>query len=198
MTPPRTGRPREFDIDVALEQVMEAFWERGYEATTVADLMEATGLQKGSLYKAFGDKHSLYVASLKLYLEQTAQSSRACLRTEGSPREALEQWFEFATGGCSRDGGRGCFGVNALVELGNLDEEVTRLVDGQFRLLGKLFAEVIARGQSLGEFRTDTPAQELADFLGVFLSGLNAKARGPLPRSRAKRLIASALAALDA
>ena len=66
------ARPREFDIDHVLNAAMHAFWQRGYEATSLADLMEATGLQKGSLYKAFGDKHSLFMQALNRYLAQRA------------------------------------------------------------------------------------------------------------------------------
>ena len=60
------ARPREFDISDALDRAMEAFWRHGYEATSMADLMEAMSLQKGSIYKAFNDKHSLFMAALPL------------------------------------------------------------------------------------------------------------------------------------
>jgi len=197
MTPPRTGRPREFDLDTVLDDAMNAFWDRGYEATSIADLMHATGLQKGSLYKAFGDKRSLYLAALRRYLNQASAQVETVFSAEGTAYSALENWFNWAISGCSRDGGRGCFGVNAMVELGGQDEEVARLVDTQFRALNRQLEEVIARGQADGEFREDVPAPELADFLSVFLTGINAKGRGPLPRARATRLVKSALAALD-
>lgn len=197
MTPPRTGRPREFDPDVVLEKAMEAFWERGYESTSIADLLEVTGLQKGSLYKAFGDKHSLYLASLRRYLTAGHERAREALQTTGSAREALANWYECMTSDCSRDGSRGCFGINAMVELGDQDEQVASLVDVHLKLLNGLLESVVERGQSRGEFRRDVPAPELADFLGVFLAGLNARSRGPLPKARARRLIAGALAALD-
>ena len=58
------ARPREFDIDEALSAAMTAFWERGFAATSLADLMDATGLQKGSIYKAFGSKHELFMQAL--------------------------------------------------------------------------------------------------------------------------------------
>jgi len=197
MTPPRTGRPREFDAEIALEQAMEAFWERGYESTSIADLLEATGLQKGSLYKAFGDKRSLYLSALRRYLDLGHQKAVEALGADMTAREALSSWLECVSTGCSRDGGRGCFGVNALVELGGQDDAVADLMGAHFKRLNAALESVIARGQAQGEFRTDATPAEQADFLSVFLSGLSAKARGPLSKARAKRLIAGALSALD-
>ena len=63
------ARPREFDMDQALDAAMSTFWAQGYEATSMTDLVEATGLQKGSLYKAFDDKHDLFMKSLSRYLD---------------------------------------------------------------------------------------------------------------------------------
>ena len=69
------GRPRQFDEDLALDSAMQAFWAKGYEATSLADLMAATGLHKGSLYQAFGDKHSLFIRALNRYLEEMRSRS---------------------------------------------------------------------------------------------------------------------------
>ena len=68
------GRPRQFDVDQTLDAAMRAFWARGYEATSMADLMAATGLHKGSLYQAFGDKHALFIEALKRYLGEMARA----------------------------------------------------------------------------------------------------------------------------
>ena len=61
------ARPHEFDMDVALDATMSAFWTKGYDATSMTDLVRATGLQKGSIYKAFDDKHDLFMKSLTRY-----------------------------------------------------------------------------------------------------------------------------------
>ena len=63
------GRPREFDVEQVLEAAMQAFWANGYEGTSLTDLVAATGLMKGSLYQAFGDKHSLFIQTLNRYLQ---------------------------------------------------------------------------------------------------------------------------------
>ena len=79
------GRPREFDTDDVLEAAMQCFWSNGYESTSLADLVAATGLHKGSLYQAFGDKHSLFIRSLKRYLSDVRAQKTAMLAAAESP-----------------------------------------------------------------------------------------------------------------
>ena len=86
--------PREFDMDEALDAAMSVFWEKGYEGTSMADLMAATGLHKGSIYKAFTDKHDLFVKALKRYLNQGASEfagcAAACVNSQAGFAAALE------------------------------------------------------------------------------------------------------------
>ena len=86
------GRPREFDEDGVLERALHVFWRLGYEATSVTDLMEATGLAKGSLYKAFGDKRSLFLKALDRYLERGRDALRHTLTDAPTVREGLERF----------------------------------------------------------------------------------------------------------
>ena len=71
------GRPREFDEDTVLEAAMEAFWSKGYEATSLAELCTCMGLNKGSLYQAFGDKHTLFMRALKAYADREFRETAA-------------------------------------------------------------------------------------------------------------------------
>jgi TetR/AcrR family transcriptional repressor of nem operon len=105
------ARLREFDIDEALEATIEAFWERGYEATSLADLMKVTGLQKGSIYKAFGDKRSLFLKALQCYLDRVYSLSRQAL-SNPSPQGAIESWFEHLSDVAIKpETSKGCFAV---------------------------------------------------------------------------------------
>ena len=70
------GRPRKAQPEVALAAAMNAFWAKGYEATSMSDLTEATGLHKASLYQTFGDKHQLFVSALKLYFTKTTKAQK--------------------------------------------------------------------------------------------------------------------------
>ena len=104
------GRPREFDVDKALDAAMQAFWAKGYEATSMADLMAATGLHKGSIYGAFGDKHALFVEALTRYLADMRQIERSVLKgrsdTAGwldAPRHIKYSMSQTPTWMCPRD-----------------------------------------------------------------------------------------------
>jgi TetR/AcrR family transcriptional regulator, transcriptional repressor for nem operon len=185
----QVGRPREFDVDEALQKALEAFWERGYEGTSLADLMASMDLQKGSIYNAFGDKHSLFLQTLTHYLEGRFEKSRLVLEAPGPVKTALFRWLDLAFGlSESCETNRGCFAVNALVELAPHDPEVARSVGRYFENLQALMALVIERGQRSGELRLDETAEDLAELLLAMVIGTQAQTRGSLPRTQRQRL----------
>ena len=172
------ARPREFDIDQALDAAMGAFWDRGYEATSMADLMQAMGLKKGSIYKAFTDKHDLFMKALTRYLEGMHQGLRQALASADSPREGIRTWLQMGVQMCcGQDMQRGCLALNSAVELGPHDDEVAKLLRGEHERIIGLLTTTIERGQALGEFRTDLPAEQLAKSLHVFGAGMLATSK---------------------
>ena len=171
-------RPREFDIDEALQAATGAFWEKGYEATSVNDLMRAMSVQKGSLYKAFGDKQSLFVQALQRYLEESYLRTDQAL-TDPSPREGLRRWFDAIADGAADDC-RGCFFVNSLVELGPHCEVAGPLLNAHWDRLRSRVADTLAQGQSRGEITLDGDPEEISRWILVFICGLSAVQRGPL------------------
>ena len=193
------GRPREFDIDDALDAAIEAFWARGYEATSMADLMDATGLAKGSLYKAFGDKHALYLAALERYMSQQFGAMQELLAQANSPSEAIRTWLGMAPmwgtqGGCSIR--RGCMALNSLVELAPHDEAVERIMADHLKEMERFVGEIISRGQEMGEFRTDLPTETMARYVTVLSAGLLVQSKGNFPDAGNAALPDLALAAL--
>jgi TetR/AcrR family transcriptional repressor of nem operon len=190
----QAGRPREFDVDVALDAAMQAFWAHGYEATSMADLMAAMDLRKGSIYQAFGDKHTLFLQALSRYLEREADVMASLFATLTHPKHAIEKWLAGAVSVCQCEQSRGCFAVNSVVELGPHDEQVAALLRAHRLRMEKLLAAAIARGQADGDFRRDDSAAALAESLFVFVVGMVATSRGPTTKTRSKRLAASALA----
>ena len=183
------ARPREFDIDEALDATMGAFWECGYEATSMASLMEAMDVKKGSIYKAFGDKHNLFVQALDRYLDVGYGKIRHALEGAGSPTDAVKNWLGFVLGVCcEQNSRRGCFAVNAIAELGPHDKGVAKRLKRHFDRIESLLADVIEKGQRRGEFRDDISAAELSEFLNVFVTGMLTCAKGPNSKARMRRL----------
>lgn len=191
------ARPREFDEAEVLERALCVFWAHGYEATSLADLTEATGLAKGSIYKAFQDKRSLYLAALDHYLERGQRMLETTLDSAESPQAGIERWLD-GIGQMARRRGqrRGCFAVNATVELAPHDREVRdRLAKHQERLRN-CYVRTIARGVELGEFRRDLDPAAAAEFLSTVVNGLQVSGKAGLTKARVDAQITVALAAL--
>ncbi len=173
------ARLREFDTDVALDAAMQAFWLRGYEATSMADLMAAMDLKKGSIYKAFKDKHSLFMLALRQYLEHANRFNRQHLEGAISPKAGVSDLLHaiISQRGNDRDR-RGCFMLNSLVELAPHDEAVRTLLEDHLSHMQAMLSRTIAQGQTLGEFRTDIPADDLSLMVLNFLQGLVTRSKG--------------------
>ncbi|MEM7025297.1 MAG: TetR/AcrR family transcriptional regulator [Pseudomonadota bacterium] len=183
------ARPREFDLNEALDAATAAFWRRGYEATSLADLMSETGLQKGSIYKAFGDKHRLFMCVLERYLGGIRNLMREASRTGRSPRGVILKLFTLMIDSAPIDGRecRGCFAVNTLVELGPYDDQVRTLLDQHFLQIRRHLHELVKAGQDRGEIRGDQPSAKLAQFLLTQTIGLLAGLKGALSKAEAHR-----------
>ncbi len=180
--PGSPGRPREFDEADVLAKIMSLFWEKGYEGTGLSDIMNATGLQKGSLYKAFGSKHDMYVRALAHYERLIVDAAAHALRTDGDPalriRAFLSAPIEAAW---DKNDRRGCFLCNASADHAALDPETQALV---VRGYGKLEASLKV---AVGDARADWPDATIAGMAQLLLSvysGLRVMARASVERDR--------------
>src|SRR3954462_9398754 len=127
------GRPRSFDADAVLDQARSVFWNLGYAATSLDDLAAATGLNRPSLYAAFGDKHALYMAALERSRSEAGAALGAALKTEAPLRDLLIVIFERTTDIYRRGdaGQRGCFLIGTAVTQG-VDDPQARDLLGRF------------------------------------------------------------------
>jgi TetR/AcrR family transcriptional repressor of nem operon len=191
------ARPREFDEEEVLERALEVFWTRGYEATSLTDLMEATGLAKGSVYKGFGDKHSFFLRTLDRYLAR-GRALYAAL-DDGSRnalsilRDWLVQGVEMSTGGGLR---KGCFGVNCTVELAPHDPEVRKRMRDHERRLEAMYARTIQRGIEEASMRPDLDPHLAARFVTTTVGGVQVAAKTGMSRAEALGMVELTLAAL--
>jgi TetR/AcrR family transcriptional repressor of nem operon len=185
------GRPREFDEEQALDAAMEAFWSKGYEATSMADLMAATGLHKGSIYQAFGDKHSLFVQALNRYLAEMRETERSMLKNAATPLDGLRSGAHHVLGMAHADAEapRGCLAVNALVELAPHDQSIKSILDDHMSFMRRTIGEKIAEAQAAGQISKEQPPEVLTAMMMTFMAGLAATIRMGLDSTEAHRLL---------
>jgi TetR/AcrR family transcriptional regulator, transcriptional repressor for nem operon len=192
------ARPREFDEHSALQRAMQVFWRKGFEATSLADLLKATGLSKSSLYQTFTDKRSLFLAALETYRQDRMRHLRAKLNDGRPARQSIETFFvEILGHATEKERPYGCMSCNEAVELSPDDEEVRKLVAADFQAVEDLFADAIQRGQHDGSIRNQESARALARFLTVNLQGLQVMARARVDASRLRDNVKVMLAAFD-
>lgn len=192
------GRPREFDVDEALNAAMQAFWAKGYEATSLADLMSVTGLHKGSLYQTFGDKHSLFVQALKRYLEDMRRQKNEALKQAPTPldgiRSVMHRMIDIADADC--DCPKGCMAINSLVELAPHDPEVQEIMADHIQRMRSSLEETVAGAQAAGQIGQGRPAELISAMLTTFMAGIGTTMRGQLSKPQAHDLLDAQLDAL--
>lgn len=166
------GRPREFDPETFLSIALECFWQKGYRATSMSDLMKASGLASASIYKLYPDKHAIYLAALQQYMDESV--SRGAERdVKLSPENALREMLEFvALLSSSSDGEKGCFTIAAASELLPGDEEVKIKVHYKFNSIINRLEKIIYTGQTQKIFRRDDSARTIAQTIFMMLEGM--------------------------
>ncbi|MFF7989161.1 TetR/AcrR family transcriptional regulator [Kitasatospora xanthocidica] len=190
------GRPKSFEPDVAVARAMEAFWTKGYADTSPADLAEATGVAKGSLYHCFGSKRELFARALELYDRTAAEVTEEFLSRPGTAKERIRAYFVLLVD-MDLDGPvrRGCLAQNTVSELGRRDEEATRAVHRMEERMVGLFTARLRQGQRDGDIDRSLDAGAQALFLQTTLAGLRVMSK-TFDRPVLHRIIDTALAGL--
>jgi TetR/AcrR family transcriptional repressor of nem operon len=192
------GRPQEFDTAEVLGRSMRLFWSKGYEATSLADILEATGLSKSSLYATFGDKRSLFLAAFNSYRSERLCRLREALEDGRSARESIEGFFRCSVArAVESPRPAGCMTANEAIELGPHDANVQRLVAEDFQAVEDAFAQTIERGQAEGSIASREDPRKLAGFLTVGFQGLQVMARARVDRAQLDDAVTVMLRALD-
>jgi TetR/AcrR family transcriptional regulator, copper-responsive repressor len=183
-TPARRGRPRAFDPDVALAQAVDAFWDAGFAATSLDDLTEATGMNRPSLYGAFGDKQALYHKALDAYCERTRAAFAAVFSGDEPLRDALRKVYDtgIAIYLSGDNGPRGCFIIGTAVAQAVTDPGIRAALADVLREIEDAFRARIARGQRNGELYADADPAALAKVASAILYSLTVHARAGLGR----------------
>jgi TetR/AcrR family transcriptional regulator, transcriptional repressor for nem operon len=191
------ARPREFDESVVLDAAVLCFWNRGYEATSVKDLVERTGITAASLYNAFGDKRAIYERALDRYVKGSVASRlRRCEAL--APREAIGAFFEEILKRSLGDRERkGCMLVNAALDVAPHDPDFRKIVTEVLADIEGFFLSCVKAGQGDGSITRSLPAETLSHHLLGVLMGIRVLARVRPERALLEGVIAPSLALLD-
>ena len=183
------GRPRAFDKAEVLVRLRDPFWSRGFAATSLDDLMSATGLGKGSLYAAFGDKHQLFLEVLEAYCAWRLAELRAVLGRDAGQKPAIERLRSFFRGEglappTELASTRGCLLVNSTTELGDHDEAVQRMARDTFGVIESDLAALLEEAIQDGDLPEDTSPRALARLLMAVSHGMEFQAKTGLPAAQ--------------
>jgi TetR/AcrR family transcriptional repressor of nem operon len=192
------ARTKEFDPDAALDAALELFWRRGYEATTMADLVEHVGIARASIYGTFGSKRDLYLMALDRYRERVTLEHLRLLSRRGPVLKAVREFVErCAVEVLADEARRGCFAVNTAVELSRADPDAARLVEAGWGSLETGLTSALIRAQARGELAADRDPVALARFLLVMLQGLWVLGRTRPEPGRVRDAVGQALRILE-
>ena len=191
------GRPPAFDKDLVAERIVDTFWSRGYSATSLDHLSEATGLHRPSLYAAFGDKKQMYRQALVVFADQLrAEVARALAKPD--LQAALNAFYRSAievyTGG--DDGPRGCLFVCTTAAESAEDDELRQDLADVLKEIDAVLTQRFQQAQVDGEVAGDIDAAALGAMAGAVLHSLAVRARAGEPKAALRRLAQTAVSGL--
>jgi len=176
--PAMAGRPRSFDEAQVLDQAMMLFWRKGYEATGLVDLEQATGLGRQSLYGAFGDKRALFLRVVERYFECVLKPYVVdVLDAPGSGRANVERIFQQWEATAAAEEFHGCLVGNSVPEFGAKDRELSEILARKLELLEAAFTRALRRAKHDGEVSAELDVRATARSFLTLAQGLAVVAR---------------------
>lgn len=173
------ARTKEFDPDAALQAALELFWRQGYEATSMAELVEHLGIARASIYATFGSKHDLYLKAFDRYLQNADPDIVAGLSQPGPALPAVRALiWRYAHESIADEQRRGCLVVNTAIELAPHDTTAARRVESSWHTLEIALTSALTRARAEGDLAADKNPQALARFLLTLMQGMRVLARG--------------------
>jgi len=190
-------RTKGFEPQEALDRAMEMFWCRGYEATSMRDLLTGMGIGRGSLYGTFGDKRALFFATLDRFEETRTAWALEVLEGPSSGLAAIQEVFERTVERLLEfEPRRGCLMANSAIELAPHDAEVAERIGRYLRRLERAFEHALGRALQSGELPPESDTRALARFLVGNLQGLRVMARAGVDRETLEDVARIALSTL--
>ncbi len=191
------GRPREFDTDQALESAMRQFWSKGYEATSLQNLLEVMDVSKSSFYETFGSKHELFEQCLTLYANTLVASLREELHQAKTGLSFIEKVLKGLVDEASAKGEKcGCLIVNTTNELAQRDKIIAKLVANGTKNLQGVFEEAVRQGQKEESIPMNKSPEILSNYLVNSMVGLKTMVKGGADSKTIKDIIQVTMTAL--
>ncbi|MFI8194440.1 TetR/AcrR family transcriptional regulator [Streptomyces sp. NPDC085946] len=193
------ARSKEFDPDAVLQSALELFWRRGYEATSMADLVDHLGIGRASIYATFGNKRDLYLKALDRYGESHNPLLLRELSQPGPALPAVRAVVRRFAGEAADEARRsaGCFVTNTAAELAPHDSAAARRVELSWEHLETLLHSALLRAQAQGELPEGRDPRALARMLLVLMQGLRVVGKASTDPARVREAAEQALALLD-
>lgn len=184
------ARTKEFDKEAILDKAVDLFWFKGYNGSSMQDVVDTLGLSRSSLYDTFGDKRQLYLAALERYRIQAAGGLIDMVNNSKNTVRSLEKIFDMLVNNSFNDRlPRGCFMVNSAVELAPHDRDIDKIVRDNMLDIENAFFQLLKKGQDSGEVSKDADARALARFFFNSISGLRVAAKSGVEKKVYKDIV---------
>jgi TetR/AcrR family transcriptional repressor of nem operon len=192
------ARTKDFDEREVLKKAVNLFWLKGYNATSMQDLIDGLGISRSSLYDTYGDKHTLFIKALESYQSESSENVCGIMSNSQSAKKTIKQLLEFIVNGLISDKTqKGCFMVNAEVEVAPHDHQVSQMICANDQQLEDAFYAVIKNGQENGEIASVQDARALARFTFNTIKGIRVTAKSTTDKAVFKDIIDMAISVLD-
>lgn len=194
------GRPREFDIDQALAKAMDIFWQKGYHATSIDDLTKAMQITRGSLYKAFNDKKSVFIAAFERYVSGGAVGKfEQKLALGSSSLDLIIKLMEhYARVSSAESGTKGCLVTATAMEMLPHDPEISELVNSALQRIRRFLTKAIAQAKSDGLLDSALDEEAAALFVLSVIQGMRVLGKTERTEQELKRIVAFTLSGITA
>lgn len=170
------GRPRGFDIDAALENALYVFWQKGYEGTSMPDLTEAMGINRPSLYAAFGNKEELFRKALDRYAEKINNFMQETLSAPTAYAGVETLLRSMADGHCSKSQPRGCLLVQGALSCGEEAEPIKQELAARRAEVETALKKRFVRAKMEGDISSDADPEDLARYFATLMHGMAVQA----------------------
>ena len=179
-------RTEDFNRDQVLDKAQDVFWKKGFNGTSMQDLVDSTGLNRSSIYNSFGSKMELYQLTLKRYQNESKGLFEKAKERSDNPLETIGRVFVFLVQDILKDTeGKGCMLINCGTEMGNQNVQLEQWLDGNRESMLDAFKELVEEGQKKGLIRRDKDSEDLGHYLissfqGLRVSGMQVKDKNVL------------------